>query len=220
MRLARERRHTLYFLEEIRRFSPVFLDTEVDMTRVNEHRAREREAGRRYSPLAYLVLASAAVLADHPAANAAIRGRFLPRVTSYPDVNTKITFDRTLNGQRVVLSAVLTGAGGASLEEIQGWLDRFRAVDPTTAPEFAGARALHRLPMALGRQAFRARVRPLAGRAAVMGTVAVTSLGHRPIDSFHSVGGTTVTFGVGRVQDRPVARDGQVRIAPVLRLSM
>ena len=32
--IARERRHTLYFLEETRATVPVFLDTEVDMSRV------------------------------------------------------------------------------------------------------------------------------------------------------------------------------------------
>jgi hypothetical protein len=32
-------------------------------------------------------------------------------------------------------------------------------------------------------------------------------------DSFHSVGGTTVTLGLGRVTDRPVARDGELLVA-------
>jgi pyruvate/2-oxoglutarate dehydrogenase complex dihydrolipoamide acyltransferase (E2) component len=53
-----------------------------------------------------------------------------------------------------------------------------------------------------------------------MGTFALSSLGHRPVDDFYSVGGTTITLGLGRIADRPVARNGTVEIAPVARLSL
>jgi len=54
----------------------------------------------------------------------------------------------------------------------------------------------------------------------VFGTVAVTSLGHRPVDGFHSVGGTTITLGLGRIVDRPVVRAGEITVAPVMRLNL
>lgn len=216
----RERRHTLYFLEEIRGFSPVFLDTEVDMTAVLADRADRAERGLRCSVVTYVVHAAGRVLAAHPEANAAIRGRRRPRVARYGEVSAKITLDRTLGGRRVVLSTVLRDADRAGLEDLQEHLERFRDGDPAVMPEFAGLRALHRLPMPLGRTGFRRVVRPLRRRAERFGTFAVTSLGHRPVDGFHSVGGTTVTLGLGRVADRPVARGGQVTIAPVMRLSL
>jgi hypothetical protein len=131
-----------------------------------------------------------------------------------------VTFDKTMNGHRVVLSAVLPAVHEAGLDELQRWLESHRDADPATAPEFAGVRALHRMPRWLGGPAFRSRVRPLARRAELFGTLAVTSLGHRPVDGFHSVGGTTVTLGVGRILDRPVARAGQVVVAPVMRLNL
>lgn len=218
--MAAERRHTLYFLSEIRAFSPVFLDTEIDMTAVLDHRAAERDAGRALSAVSYVIYAVGRAMACHPEANAAVRGRARPRVAKYTDVNTKVTFDKTVNGRRVVLSAVLPGAQAAALAEIQAWLERHRESDPMSAPEFAGVRPLHRLPLWLGRPAFRMRLRSLARRPALFGTVAVTSLGHRPVDGFHSVGGTTVTFGVGRTADRPVVRAKQVTVAPIMRLSM
>lgn len=34
------------------------------------------------------------------------------------------------------------------------------------------------------------------------------------------MGGTTTTFGVGRVLERPVVREGRIVVAPVLRLSL
>ncbi|MCD0451747.1 2-oxo acid dehydrogenase subunit E2 [Actinocorallia sp. API 0066] len=213
----RERLHTLYFLEEIRSFSPVFLDTEVDVSAL---RARQADAPRRLSTLTHVVSAAARVLARHPDANAAVRGGLRPRLVRHPHVNAKITLDKTLNGQRVVLSAVLPDADTADPLALQERIEYFRDGDAADLPEFAGLRALHRLPVVIGRAGFRRVVRPLDRRPERFGTFAVTSLGHRPVDGFHSVGGTTITLGLGRIADRPVVRDGRLAIAPTLRLSL
>lgn len=218
--VARERRPTLHFLGEIRAFSPVFLDTEVDMTRIRAHRVAAYAEGRSYSTVAYLLHEAARVLSAHPEANAAIRGHMRPRVARYRPVHGKLTLDKTIGGQRVVLPVVLRHLQSSDLDRIQRQINRFRDGDPATMPEFGPARLLHRLPLPIGRLAFRAGVRPLARRTAAMGTFAVTSLGHRPVDSFFSVGGTTITLGVGSTRERPVARDGQVIIAPTMRLSL
>jgi pyruvate/2-oxoglutarate dehydrogenase complex dihydrolipoamide acyltransferase (E2) component len=219
--VARKRRHTLLFLDEIRAISPVFLGTEVDMTLVQSHRTAAREQGRRPgSVLAYVLYAAARALRAHPSANAAMRGRVSPRVARYPQVHGKITLDKTLNGERVVVSTVLLDLHEAGLAEIQQRIDHFRDGDPATMPEFAAMRLLQRLPRPLGALAFRLGVRPLDRRSAAMGTFAVTSLGHRPVDAFYSVGGTTVTLGLGRMTDRPMVRDGAVTVASVMRLSL
>ncbi|MFJ7250502.1 2-oxo acid dehydrogenase subunit E2 [Kitasatospora sp. NPDC098652] len=218
--VARERRPTLYFLREIRSFAPVHLDTEVDMTRIGALRAAALAEGRRSSWLSYVLFAAGRALAAHPEANAAIGGRVRPRVARSASVNGKFTMDHTTNGQRVVLSAVVPDLQTASLEEIQRQVDHYTGGDAEQLPEFAGARLLRRLPWVLGEAAYRARVRPLRGRAAAVGTVAVTSLSHRAVDGFHSVGGTTVTIGLGRITDRPVVRDGAVTVAPVMRLNL
>ncbi|TDD94236.1 2-oxo acid dehydrogenase subunit E2 [Actinomadura rubrisoli] len=214
--IARERRHTLHFLEEIRAVSPVFLGTEIDMSAIEEHRL----SVRRFSVVTYVLYAAARVLAAHPEANAAIAGRARPKVARYPAVNGKFTLDRHLNGRRIVLSAVLPDLQTATLEEIQERIEHFRDGDPALMPEFAAARLLHRLPWPVGGLLFRLGVRPLGRRSEAFGTFAVTSLGHRPVDGFYSIGGTTITLGIGRIADRPVARDGQVEIAPVMRLSL
>ncbi|MEV0641218.1 2-oxo acid dehydrogenase subunit E2 [Streptomyces sp. NPDC050619] len=218
--VARQRRQTLYFLEQIRPFSPVFLDTEVDMSEVLRHRTSAREHGHRYSVVSYVLHAGARVLAAHPEANAAIQGRVRPRIERYAQVNAKLALDRTLDGQRAVLSAVLPDLAKADLARIQEQVAHYRDGDAERMPEFAGVRKLQTLPVPVGRFAFRRFVAPLARRAEVFGTFAVTSLGHRSVDSFHSVGGTTVTLGVGRILTRPVVRDDAVTTAPVLRLSL
>ena len=211
--VARQRRHTLHFLAELDSQVPVYLDTEVDMSRVLRH----RDGGRRYSVVTYVLRAAGEALTVHPEANVALHGR---RVARFDAVHGKVTFDKTVDGERVVVSGLVRDLHTAALEDVQRGVERYRDGSPESMPEFAPMRLLHRMPRPLGRLMFRLGVRPLSRRADVMGTVAVTSLGHRPVDSFHSLGGTTVTLGVGRITDRPVVRDGAVTIAPVMRLSM
>ncbi|MFJ9608314.1 2-oxo acid dehydrogenase subunit E2 [Kitasatospora sp. NPDC101176] len=217
---ARQRRHTLYFLDEIRSFAPVHLDTEVDMAAVLAHRAAARSDGTRYSLVSYVLLTAGRVLARHPEANAAIRGRLRPRVARYPSVAGKLVLDRRLDGRRVVLATVVPDLDRADLDTVQQQIDHHRGEDASARPEVAPLRRLHRLHPVLGLLAYRATVRPLRARAGRIGTFAVSSLGHAPVDGFHSVGGTTITLGVGRVVDRVVARDGRPAVAPVLRLNL
>ncbi|MEO3810447.1 2-oxo acid dehydrogenase subunit E2 [Sphaerisporangium sp. B11E5] len=215
-----QRRHTLFFLDQIRDFSPVFLDTEVDASAIVVARERARRAGERRSVVAYVVHAAAGVLRKHPEANAAIQGRLNPVVATYDTVAAKVTLDKTLDGRRAVLATVIPGLESATLADVQAHLDRAIEADPDTGEEFAGIRALRRLPWQEALDRFRAAARLLDRRPEVTGTFSVTSLGHRAVDGFHSVGGTTITLGVGRITERPIARDGEVLIAPVMRLSL
>lgn len=217
--IARERRHTLFFLDEIRPFAPVHLDTEVDMSGVNAHRTAHRDDGK-LSVVTYVLHAAGRVLAAHPEANAAIRGRFRPKVARYGEVSGKVALDKEVGGRRVALAGVLPDLDRATLHTIQGGVERYRDGDPEQMPEFSAMRMLHRLPSPLARGLYRRAVRSLVRHPQFFGTFAVSSLGHRSVDSFHSVGGTTVTFGVGRITDRPVVRAGAVVSAPMMRLSL
>ena len=213
---VRQRRHTQYFTGTIRAFSPVFLDTDVDMTEVLAHRA----AHPGHSLVSYIAQAAGRALAAHPEANAALRGRLWPRLAHYTGVHAKITLDKTLDGHRVVLATVVPDVDTADLDAIQEHVSHFRDGDAQTMPEFAAVRTLHKLPRPLGLPLFRLTTRSLRRRGQLLGTVAITSLGHRPINGFHSVGGTTITLGVGQVADRPVVRDGALAIAPTMRLNL
>ncbi|QFZ24340.1 acyltransferase [Saccharothrix syringae] len=177
--------------------------------------------GRRVSPVTHVLHAAARVLAEHPEANSAILDGIVPRVARHAGVHGKVTLDKVVDGHRVVLAGVLRDLDRASLHEVQDRVEHLRDADPATAPEFEGVRRLHAEPSwRVAARAFRDVVKPLATRSAVWGTFAVTSLGHRAVDSFHSVGGTTITLGLGRVVDRPVVRAGRVVVAPVMRLSL
>ena len=165
------------------------------------------------------------MLHRHPQANAApapgrLTGLRGPRSVRFAGVTAKLALDRTVDGERTVLSALLPRLESAGLEDIQQRIERYRGPGTDRLPEFRGVRLLNRLPAPFGRLAFAAAVRSPARRPAVLGTVAVSSLGHRPVDGFHSSGGTAVTLCAGRVVERPVVRGGEVAVAPVMRLGL
>ncbi|GAA3947059.1 2-oxo acid dehydrogenase subunit E2 [Actinomadura viridis] len=205
-----ERRHTHVFLAHNRRAHPCHIDTEVDMTGV----VRDRAAGGA-SFVSYVILAAGRVMARRPDANVVVRGRIAPRVTPRAGVDVKLAVDTALRGRRIVATTVIRDAHLADLAGIQKEVARLRDLDVATAPEYAGVRLLHRLPVPLGRLLFGA-----AARRGRLGTVAVSSLGHRPVNAFFACGGPPVTLGVGRVRDIPAVRDGRVAVVPGMRLSL
>lgn len=64
--LPRARRHTYYFLQHAREFSPVYLSTGVDVEKVLHHREAAKREGFRVSYVAYLIRAVSQVLAEIP----------------------------------------------------------------------------------------------------------------------------------------------------------
>lgn len=219
---VRGRRHTLHFLEYTAAQRPVHLDTDIDMTHALAHRAH---ADRHYSTVSYVLHAAGRVLARHPEANAVLAPghRRRPRIVRFTEVTGKLALDTTVpGGDRIVLSALVPALESASLADIQDRVDRYRnAPDPAALPEFARVRTLARLPAWLGRLAFAMALRDPGRRPAVLGTVSVSSLGHRPVDGFHSSGGTALTLTCGRTAPRPVVRDdGRIEAAPLMRLGL
>jgi hypothetical protein len=210
--VPRQRRHTLHFLRATRAASPVYLDTEVDATLL--HRT-----GRGYSPITHVLFAVGRTLAAHPDANCAYGGFFRPLLARHDAVDAKVTLDKQESGQRAVLSVVLPGIDRASLDDIQDAVRRLRDQPAEDIPELRAARALQRLPMPLGRLAFGVATR-LRSRHSRLGTVAVTSLGHRPVLRFFSYGGTAVTVGIGRIRDIAAVRNGAVVVVPSMPLSL
>lgn len=113
----------------------------------------------------------------------------------------------------------VTGRGG-----IQAHVDRLRDTPAAELDELAGSRLLDRLPPLLGTWAFGFATR-LSRRSEVLGTVALSSLGHADVHAFHSDGGTAVTIGMGAIAPRPVCvpdREGNhtVQARSVLPLSL
>jgi pyruvate/2-oxoglutarate dehydrogenase complex dihydrolipoamide acyltransferase (E2) component len=221
-RADRARRHTRYFLRWSRAAAPVHLGADIDMSGVQEHRAAALAGGRRFSVVSYLLYAAGRVLAAHPEANATTAGGLLPRTWRYDRVHAKLAIDGAAadGGPRAVRVAVLPDVDRLDLAAIQLLVDRYRTGAAEDLPGAEGVRRLGRLPPPLGHLAFRTAVSGRARRADLLGTFAVSSLGHRRVDTFHSYGGTAVTLTAGRIAEVPVARATRDAVAPVMRLGL
>ncbi|AMU56842.1 2-oxo acid dehydrogenase [Mycobacteroides abscessus] len=216
------RRHTLAFLRAIRPTAPVYLSTDVDVSILVQRRTA---APRRYSYVTYMVAALGQALTKHPEANVAVGGSWLaPRIAQYGSVDVKLALDKTDGGVRHVASAVIRDVASLDVEGIQAHVDRLRDTPAAELDELAGSRLLDRLPPLLGTWAFGFATR-LSRRSEVLGTVALSSLGHADVHAFHSDGGTAVTIGMGAIAPRPVCvpdREGNhtVQARSVLPLSL
>ncbi|ADG99441.1 catalytic domain of components of various dehydrogenase complexes [Segniliparus rotundus DSM 44985] len=216
------RRHTLAFLRSIRSAAPVYLDTDVDVSALVAHRA---SSSKRYSYVTYVLAALGETLRKHPEANVCVGGPwFAPKLAKQTAVDVKLALDKTDEGVRHVASAVIADVAALRLEEIQDEVDRLRDTPAAELEELSGSRALDRLPPLLGSVAFSFATR-LPTRARVLGTVAVSSLGHADVRGFYSDGGTVLTIGLGAIRHRPVSvPDGPgkhtVESRPVLPLSL
>ncbi|WP_236654632.1 2-oxo acid dehydrogenase subunit E2 [Streptacidiphilus anmyonensis] len=214
-RRDRARRHTRYFLDWARSAAPVHLGAEVDMRGVEAHRAAARAAGSPTSVVSYLLYAAGRVLARHPEANAVAVGRVFPRTVRFDRVHAKLAVDTGggpaggTGGERRVHTAVLHDVDRLPLAELQRLVEHHR--DDHTDGSADAARLLARLPAPVGRLAFRAAMARTSRRPELLGTVAVSSLGHRRVDTFDAFGGTAVTLTAGRIKQHPT---------PVLRLGL
>ncbi|MEV4517223.1 2-oxo acid dehydrogenase subunit E2 [Dactylosporangium sp. NPDC049525] len=210
------RRQTYTFLRDARRTAHVYLLAEVDAAALRA----AREAAGRPSYVSYVIKAAAEVLAGYPDARAVLSDGARPRLTVFEDVHAKVLFDRTIDGQRCVLSGTVESAQARTIEQIQAAIDGYKQASVDGAGPFASVRRLQRLPLPIAWLLYRIVLRDPARRNALQGTFAVTSVGQEPVQVILPMITGTLGFGVGRIADSPVVRDGEIVVAPVLTLSL
>lgn len=213
----RERAHTYAFLEDARRTCHVHLMADVDATRIKAARAA---SGGGTSFVSYVVKVAADVVAACPQARESLQDGLRPRLATTPDVNAKVLFDKTIGAQRCVVSGTVTSAQSRSIEEIQQAIEEYKRADVTKTGPFGALWTLQRLPLPLLRLVYRVVLRNPARRAALQGVFSVTSVGQEPVRAIFPMIAGTLGFGVGRIADTPVARDGEVVVAPMFTLSL
>lgn len=213
----RQRQHTLLFLEHANACRPVIIDTEVEMTRVVQHR---QQNNKRFSYLAYFIHAMAQVIAQYPKANTLFLGRLFPRLIPLDRVNAKFTLDKMVTDQRIVASAVVEDADTLSLDAIQRRIDDIKAQEVSDGEEFMPLRKLHAMPLFLARLLFRYAMWRPAIKSRVQGTFTITSLGGYSVNRFIPLSGTTLTLGVSDISERALVKNGQLTIAQATTLTL
>lgn len=218
--LPNARRHTYHFLHYAREFRSVYIDTEVDMSAVMRRRERRKAAGERISYVAFLIEGIAQAIRVHPEANVVVSGGVAPKLARYTDIDAKFTVDKTIGGHRVVLSGWIPNADTMPLVEMQKLIEYYRDREASDIRELANVRKLQSLPVWLGSLLYRLAMGKLAARPKLQGTFSITSLGHRPVQTFYPLISNTLCFGVGAIEDKPTAVEGDIVIRPMMRLGL
>jgi pyruvate/2-oxoglutarate dehydrogenase complex dihydrolipoamide acyltransferase (E2) component len=217
-RLPAQRRGTYAFLGHARKTAHVYLSAEVDASQLVQAR---RNSSSKLSYVSFVVKAAADVIAEYPDAQWMLSGGALrPRLSRIEPVHAKVLFDKTVDGQRCVVAATVLDAARRSVIEIADDIDGYRDAEVGPDGPLRQVHLLNRLPLPLIQLLYRIALRIPGKRAETQGTFSVTSVGHAPLKSILPMISGTVGFGVGRASDTPVVRDGEIRIAPMLTLSL
>ncbi|WP_078392757.1 2-oxo acid dehydrogenase subunit E2 [Shouchella patagoniensis] len=214
------RRHTYYFLEHAKQFSPVYLDTEVDFSKVNDIRKQMRDKEIKLSYISFVIFSITRVLKNYPEANTAIKKSLFPRVVWYKQMHAKFTMDRDINNTRAVLSGLIPKADEMSLIEIQDTLNYYRDNSFEDIKEFGPVKKLQTFPTFIGQWIYNRTMSKSKKREKLQGTFTVTSLGHQPIRSFYPIISSTTCFGVGAIHERVVLKNNLPEPVSYLILSL
>jgi len=217
-RLPAQRRGTFVFLGHAHKVAHVYLDVEVDASKLRQARIN---SSSKISYTSFVVKAAADVLAAHTDVQWMLHGGALgPRLSRIEPVHAKVLFDKTVDGQRCVVAATVLDAARRSVIEIQQDIDTYRSAEVASSGPLRQVHLLNRLPLPAIRLLYWLARRSPRKRAEVQGTFSVTSVGHTPLRSILPMISGTAGFGIGRAVDKPVVRNGEIRVAPVLTLSL
>ncbi|QKV94600.1 2-oxo acid dehydrogenase subunit E2 [Streptomyces sp. NA02950] len=212
------RSHIYYFVRQSRQLAPCSCLARVDMARVREAQRTYRERGHHISTTSFIAKAAALAIRKYPEANVAVRRTWVPKVHAYETIDCKVLFDKEIRGVASVSAAVLPRTDQMDLVDIQRALDHHRKTPYEQLEELRGLRALHRLPLWLGRIVHHLVTRDPKRRGAIEGGFAVTRLGDPRITAAYPQTVNTLSFVGAATVDTPVARDGHVLIRPVMEL--
>jgi pyruvate/2-oxoglutarate dehydrogenase complex dihydrolipoamide acyltransferase (E2) component len=219
--LPRERRPTFYFQQYAKRFSPVFLTTEVDFS--NAARARDeyrRIWSRRLSHITIIIHQASRVIAGREEVKLSVKNGLFPKMIQHGVVTAKFTVSKTVNGRGVVVPGLIAASNERSIEDIQDSVDYYRDTPDEQMAETKGLSILRNLPPLLGRVLFNTMMSNLRVRERVQGTFSVTSLGHKSVQYFMPQITSTVCFGVGAVEPKLRLIKGELVERPVLHLTL
>ncbi|WP_462186520.1 MULTISPECIES: 2-oxo acid dehydrogenase subunit E2 [unclassified Frankia] len=211
------RRGTYTFLQDARETCHVYLAAEVDATRLTA--ARTASSGK-VSFISFVVKAAADVVAGYPDARAVLRAGPRPRIADVDGVYAKVLFDKTVDGQRCVVSGTVPCGPERSVLEVQDAIDTYKDAEIAETGPFQRVRRMQQLPLPVARIVYRLALRNPARRVSLQGTFSVTSVGHEPVRVIYPMISGPLGFGMGRITDVPVARDGQILIIPQFTLSL
>ncbi len=199
---------------------------ELDVSEARRRLRERKKAGAKISFTGWLLQAIAAAVVRHKEAAAFRVGR--RRLMVFDDVDVSLIVEKEVDGQRVPLPLLIRRADRKTAEEITAEIDRAKAagLDGEQMVLERGMTAAEKLyyflPGAVRRLAWRLMMKRPRYLFAKMGSVVVTAVGMMGQVNgwFVQTSIHPLSFGVGSILRKPVARGDEVRVAEVLHLTV
>jgi pyruvate/2-oxoglutarate dehydrogenase complex dihydrolipoamide acyltransferase (E2) component len=189
------------------------------MTLAQQWRARLKEQGEHITVTAILLKAIATAQMAHPIS----RTFMLPngKKVLFSHITAGFTVERSVNGQPSVFLGVINDPPAKSITSITSALKDYADKDIDQLPQLAVENYFSTLPWII-RQIFLwlAKRSPSLRRRYLGATFGLSSLGRLDVQAIIGPCVCTCTFGVGRLEDRPLVVDGSIEIRPILTLTL
>lgn len=211
------RKHTISFLEYSKKIFPVTLTSEIDMSQIILFK---NNFSLKLSYVTFLTYIISRVIKNYTQACSIYKSGIHPKLIRNQNIHAKLTFNKLINNENTVMSATLEKSNEMSLTEIQNQINFYKTISVQEFPTYPGLRILQRLPQILSNYLFKMILAKPFNKTKTLGTFAITSLGHQPIDTFIPLSGTTLTFGVGQVRPKPCISGEEIVVKSTLTLSM
>jgi pyruvate/2-oxoglutarate dehydrogenase complex dihydrolipoamide acyltransferase (E2) component len=187
------------------------------MSWVEDLRADMLKRGHKVTATAVFIKAIATAQLKHPDS----RRIMLPwgEMVTVNEIVAGFTVEKIVEGEPVVFLGTIKDPQHKSLEEIAGELKQHVDSDITDIPQLAIEQRFSRMPWLVRRLILcLGNVFPTIRLRFMPATFGLTSLGKFGISTGVPVCVCTSTFAVGSLEQRPVVREGEVRIRPMVHI--
>ncbi len=198
---------------------PTYLFIDIDMTWVEEIRAKLKSMGSKVTVTAILLKAIAIAQRAHPDSRTAT----LPwgRTVTFNDIVAGFTVERYVGEQPAVFFGAIKNPDTKSVEEIASELKEYSDSDMSSMEHLTRQDNFSKMPWLVRRLILWMGMRYPAVRLKYLGaTFGLSSIGKWGAKALIPPCVSTSTFGIGEIEQRAVVRDGKIVVRPMMTLTL
>jgi len=198
---------------------PTYLFCDIDMTWAEDLRRRFNQGGQKVSITAILLKAIAIAQRAHPDS----RTSLLPfgRTVTLHDIVAGFTVERYVGDQPAVFFGAIDSPDTKSVEEISTELRQYSELDMQHIVQLDRQNKLNGMPSWFRRLILWVGIRVPKVRLAYLGaTFGLSSLGKSGMTAIIPPCLSTSTFGIGKVEQRPVVKDGVIVVRSMMSVTL
>jgi pyruvate/2-oxoglutarate dehydrogenase complex dihydrolipoamide acyltransferase (E2) component len=189
--------------------------SDIDLSWAENLRNKLATQGLKTTITAILLKAISVAQTEHPETRTAR----LPwgQIIRFNEIAAGFTVEKFVGTQSVVFFGLIKNSDTKSLEEISKELNDYAIKEISEIPQLALEDCFNRMPWIIRQFIIRLGLIFPGVRLHYMGaTFGLSSLGKFGITGLIPPCVSTITFGIGAVEERPVARNGQIEIHPMM----